>query len=179
MEKSRKLKMQCKERNGKCMLIYGILTITVMVVIFLFSAQSGEESGDLSASFLVTFVGNVLKQILPPLTTHGFEYDIRKYAHLTEYLCLGMSMSLFFRELFANRRLLAYLCAELGCFFYACSDEIHQIFIPDRVGCFQDVCVDAFGFTIGVFTVLITNGIVLYMDKKGMEHKIKNKKKEG
>lgn len=143
------------KRNRKRIIIYSILTLAIMVMIFILSAQNATDSEDLSNSFLISFVGQVLKEILPPLTDLGMDYDIRIYAHMFEYTCLGLFMSLLFREIFIQKRWLAYLLAEGGCFLYACLDELHQRFVPGRVGTFEDVAVDAIGFTIGIILVLI------------------------
>ena len=130
-----------------------------MLMIFIFSSQNGDLSGDVSNSFIMTVLGRFLEKILPPITGNGFEADIREYAHMFEYCCLGISMSLLFREIMIKRWPLAYICAEAGCFLYACSDEFHQTFVPDRVGTFADVAVDAVGFTIGVLSIVIIYGV--------------------
>ncbi len=155
-----------KKRNLKKIIIYGILTLLIMVMIFLFSCQNGEESTDMSNSFLITLIGQVLEQILPPLTGRGFDADIREYAHMFEYWCLGISMSLLLREIIIKWRPLAYILAELGSFLYACTDEFHQTFVPDRVGTIADVGVDAVGFTIGVILIAIAEGILFIIQKK-------------
>ncbi len=134
--------------ENKKLPVWGGITLLIMAAIFFFSSQNGEESSALSSSFLM-IVGEFLEKILPRLTQFGIEYDIRKYAHMFEYACLGVSFTFFYRELCRNR-ILALLFAELSCLFYACTDEFHQTFVPGRVGCLKDVGVDAVGFTTGI-----------------------------
>ena len=131
-----------------------------MLMIFLFSAQSGEQSGRLSNGFLESVVGEALEVLLPRLSDQGAAHDIRKYAHMFEYLCLGLSAALFAfeRRRFARARLRsAALSALLFCFLYACSDELHQCFVPSRSGQFTDVLVDAVGFSVGIITISCVN----------------------
>lgn len=156
-------------RNKKRIVIYSVLTLGIMVMIFVLSAQNANESEDLSNSLLLSFVGQVLKEILPPLSDKGMDYDIRNYAHMFEYACLGVSLSLLLREVFVQKRWLAYPLAEVGCFLYACSDEFHQTFVPDRVGTFADVGVDAVGFTAGVSVVVIVQWILWLKKKKRVQ----------
>ena len=42
----------------------------------------------------------------------------------------------------------------LFCFLYACSDELHQLFIPGRTGQFTDVLIDTLGCLLGIFIYL-------------------------
>ena len=42
-----------------------------------------------------------------------------------------------------------YLKAEVFCALYACSDELHQYFVPGRSCRFFDVCVDSTGAFFG------------------------------
>lgn len=162
-------------RNRNKILIYSVFTLAIMIAIFMFSGQNGEQSVDMSNSFLVTIIGRILEKILPPLTGNGFEADIREYAHMFEFGCLGISMSLLCREIIRKRRWLAFVVSELGCFLYACTDEFHQTFVPGRVGTFADVGVDAVGFTIAVILVAIVEASVHIKQKcPDTENKEKN-----
>ena len=147
--------MERKHRARLC--IYGLLTLAVMAAIFWFSSQNAEISQELSDSFLLTLIGRVLEKLLPRLSEKGMEFDIRKYAHMAEFFCLGITSLLFANEAFRNRRLFGSACAAFCfCFLYACTDEWHQLYVPGRAGRFTDVLVDAAGFTLAIlFTGLI------------------------
>ena len=145
------------KRNQKRLLIYGLLTLAVMVMIFLMSAKDGTESGSMSEWLLNTAFGRTLMRLLPRLTEHGEELDIRKYAHMAEYALLAVPSALFFRELLMERVPWRAVCCALPfCFLYACSDEFHQTFVPGRAGTFADVLVDLVGVGFGLTLVLLS-----------------------
>ena len=125
-----------QERNRRRkILVFGILTGIVMAMIYAFSAQSGNESSGLSQWFINTRIGQVLLLILPKLSDNGETFDIRKYAHMAEFFLLSLVSFPFFRNLICRwKELRIFLLDFLFCFLYACSDEWHQTFIPQRSG---------------------------------------------
>ena len=138
-------------RNTKRLLLFGGLTLCMMIAIFLFSAQDGTESGSLSAWLAQSPFGRVLLRILPPLSDQGMDHDLRKYAHMAEYAMLAMPAFGFFRELLQHSsRWPVFLTGLLFCFLYACSDEFHQLFVPGRAGLFSDVLIDTVGVLFGL-----------------------------
>lgn len=144
------------------------LTLAIMVLIFCFSAQSGGESGSLSdaiARMLASvFVGGFDNMPIEQQTQIivQMSWPIRKTAHASEYACLAMSLVITCWQIMAWRReargkgqvslrqiplvgITAFAIAVL----YACSDEVHQLFIDGRAGQVADVLVDASGAAIG------------------------------
>lgn len=144
------------------------LTLAIMVLIFCFSAQSGGESGSLSdtiARMLATaFVGGFDNMPIEQQTQiiAQMSWPIRKTAHASEYACLAISLVITCWQIMAWRReargkgqvslrqiplvgITAFAIAVL----YACSDEVHQLFIDGRAGQVADVLVDASGAAIG------------------------------
>lgn len=151
------------ERNRKRLILFGSLTFGMMLVIFLFSAQNGGDSGGLSKWLLSTPFGRALMSILPRLSDQGIEHDLRKYAHMGEYALLAMPAFGFFRELLLRReRWPAFLTGFVFCFLYACSDELHQRLIPGRAGMFSDVLID----TVGVFFGLTAAWALSFLRKE-------------
>lgn len=138
------------QRSKTRLIAYFLLMLTVMVCIFCFSAQNADTSSKLSNGFISTYIGKVLKSILPRFYSDDFSLDIRKYAHMFEYLCLGISSLLFMKELLPGKIILPCFYAEIISFLYSCSDEFHQTFVPGRSGRLSDVGVDAIGFTTGI-----------------------------
>ena len=139
------------KRNTKRLVLFGCLTLAMMLAIFLFSAQDGTESGSLSAWLAESAFGRVLLKILPPLSDQGMDHDLRKYAHMAEFALLAMPAFGFFRELLGKRtRWPAFLTGLLFCFLYACSDEFHQLFVSGRAGQFTDVLIDTVGVVFGL-----------------------------
>lgn len=144
------------KKHKRRLILYAVLTFAVMCFIFAMSAQDGDKSGSFSNSFLGSLLGSFLEKVLPRLSNNGAAYDIRKYAHMFEYLCLGVSSCLLMFEwlvLQKSRGIKAPVSAYLFCFLYACSDEWHQTFVPGRAGRFTDVLVDSVGFLFGILTI--------------------------
>lgn len=133
-------------------------TIVWIIVIFSFSLQSGEESGELSGGIVAWIVG----LFFPEDFTHIelVHFLVRKAAHFTEYFILGVLLSLTIREAKWNRVLLAPWV--LGTLVASC-DETIQLFSDGRAGQVTDVMLDS----SGVFTgCMILTLIVLYLDRK-------------
>lgn len=144
------------------------LTLAIMVLIFCFSAQSGGESGSLSDSIArmlaSTFVGDFDTMPIEQQTQiiAQMSWPIRKTAHASEYACLAISLVITCWQLHAwrcdkkavmpslgRRVALVGVAAFVIAVLYACSDEIHQLFIDGRAGQVADVLVDASGAAIG------------------------------
>lgn len=68
---------------------------------------------------------------------------VRKVAHFSEYFILYILTLNVFRYKFAMNKALVY--SLIFIFLYACSDEIHQWFIPGRAMAFKDVLIDTLG----------------------------------
>lgn len=150
-------------RNHRLRLtIFALLVLAVMVIIFFMSARTGDESAKMSSKFAQGFLGQLLSRLLPQLTDNVIT-SIRKYAHIFEFFCLGISSFLFFYELLwkkSRRLFLASVYAALWSFLYACSDEWHQTFVPERAGRLSDLRFDSAGFLCGiVLCALIAAGI--------------------
>lgn len=148
--------------------IFMALSLILMVLIFCFSSQNGDESGGLSedvAEILSSFFESVN---LPNVADFWVTY-IRKCAHFAIYAALGLCVSIcFFTFDFKLKWLYLALPAAI-CFAYACSDELHQIFISGREGKFTDVLIDGAGF---MTTILIANLINFLIYRKKQKKQI-------
>jgi VanZ family protein len=71
----------------------------------------------------------------------GWDLALRKVAHVAEFAVLG---ALLARALASPR-----LAAAIGA-LYAVSDEVHQAFVPGRMGSPFDVAIDGLGVLAGV-----------------------------
>lgn len=116
-----------------------IIVLALFVLIFCLSHESGEKSTETSGWFT-----DLLNLILPfPVT----ESVVRTLAHFSEFACL----SFFMNNLFVAKN--EKLCPVIACalsFVYAITDEIHQIFVPDRACQFLDMMVDLAGIVSGM-----------------------------
>ena len=127
--------------------------LAVAVGIFLFSSQTGEESGAVSKGLMETLFSFLRldgkeKEILHHL--------IRKGAHMAEYAVLGASLCVLFFYLSdigirkGASRLGMMGCALAFSVVFAVTDEIHQAFVPGRGPAVKDVLIDTVGAAIGI-----------------------------
>lgn len=130
------------------------VTVLVMCVIFVFSGQPGEQSSDLSNKVTKQVeLTCTAKAVTPAFFSTNPNANVRKWAHVYIYCALGASMALTVQLFLAKKRpqTRCRLCkgaalAVALCTLYACFDEFHQSFIPDRSAQLSDVGVDALGF---------------------------------
>ena len=129
------------------------LVLAVAAMIFLFSAQNGPASSATSNT-LARFIIMIIDPDFDMLST-GDQRSVsafvvklvRKGAHFAEFAALGF----FIRLLVASYGLrrpsrTAWLAGTL----YACTDELHQLFVASRACMWQDVLLDSCGVLCGV-----------------------------
>lgn len=126
--------------NGK-KLFNIIILILWMILIFTMSSFNAAESGEQSG-MIVNFINHIIHVDNIKLLS----LIIRKLAHFTEYLILGILVANVFYK--CNKRLLLTI---IICIIYAVSDEIHQIFVPGRSCQLLDVIIDSLGSITGIF----------------------------
>lgn len=130
-----------------------------MIVIFLFSAQTGDASSDLSGNFIRFLAGlfvedfEILDTFAQENVIQNFSYPIRKIAHFSEYLILGVLIFSAVKSHGRSNRF-AVSVSIFGSFIYAVTDEIHQFFVPERACQFTDVLIDTSGAIAGVLICL-------------------------
>ena len=129
------------------------LTVLWMIIIFMFSNQQSTKSTERSQSLIRNTIVNIYKLFDSNIDDEKmneivdfWEVPVRKLAHLTEFFILGVLVFFTFRA-FDNKNI--YLMILL-CFIYACSDEIHQLFVVGRDGNVIDILIDSFGSTIAI-----------------------------
>ena len=134
-------------------LIFLILTFIWTAVIFSFSLQPGEVSGDLSGSVLEKLLGFFMPGVLEnPEQLDLFHLILRKCAHFTEFMILGVICSIALNYMKVGYKGVV----GLGyCVFIASLDETLQLFVSGRAGRVQDVMIDSAGAFVGVLVVLI------------------------
>lgn len=138
--------------------IFIIFSAVIMTAIFYLSCENADESSDTSGFFTDLVVSHFVRDFdeMPSPQQDEIISDIdhivRKTAHFTAYAALGfcVSASVGRRKVFGFGSLLA-----LGiCFLYACSDELHQYFVPGRACMFTDVLIDSSGACTGILISL-------------------------
>lgn len=130
-----------------------ILVILCMITIFLFSSDTGDESSYKSNGIITHvsefLVGHKVSGDERKKYIDTYSYILRKSAHFTIYFILGILLiSLILEYTVINYRSL--LIALIISFLYACSDEVHQLFVSGRSCEFSDVLIDTVGAFIGI-----------------------------
>ncbi len=135
-------------------LIYTVLLIMLLLVIFLFSNQTANKSqstSDKVASGIVDIVETVSKNSIKKdkrkSIIENTRFLVRKTAHFTLYFILGIIVYLLFTS-YGVKKIVFY--SIMFCFIYACSDEIHQLFLDGRTAKILDVCIDTCGSSLAV-----------------------------
>lgn len=141
--------------------------LAIMYIIYSFSGQTGEESGNLSyeVSVKIVEIGNqVLDKGLQDWeiseVAASIEYPVRKLAHMSEYFILAVAVSFPF-YVYGLRGFPLMVVAGLICVGFAAGDEYHQSFVDGRGPSVIDVGIDSIGVFFGILTVRIVCFIFL------------------
>lgn len=139
-----------------------ICIVIVCCTIFRFSSEQSTESSRTSVG-VTKFIVSIIWQDNPEVNTdtliNTIHPIIRKVAHFSIYLLLG-TLVMFCAQTFKGCKEYKFDASVMLCFFYACTDEFHQLFVPGRSGEFTDVCLDTVGATFGILLVMIIVWIV-------------------
>ena len=111
-------------------------------MLFIFYMSSFDSSVSASQSNLVV---DTLCTLFKNFDKNLVSLIVRKFAHFTEYLILGMLCLNMIKKCGLKSCL-----AILICVLYAASDEIHQIFVPGRSCRVMDILLDSFGSISGI-----------------------------
>lgn len=136
-----------------------LLTAAVMVMIFAFSTEDAEHS-DRTSGLISRRVLSIihpeyeqLEESRQKLLYDDMQHIVRKCAHFTEYMVLGLMLRLCLESWFGRKvRKSRSLTIDGFCggTIYACTDEFHQLLIEGRSGQWSDVLVDGSGVLLGV-----------------------------
>ncbi len=121
-----------------------------MLLIFAFSAQPAVESEKVShglVAIIIRYIGNLI-------TSAGIDISwldgiVRKSAHAFLFCVLAVLVA---NALLTTgvKGLKAFIFAFVVTVLYACSDELHQLFVPGRAGMLSDVAIDSLGAIAGL-----------------------------
>ena len=133
--------------------------ILMMLVIYSFSSQTGEVSGELSykVSYQVVETKNEIlgtNKSYDELAAEAdsINYYVRKTAHMTEYFALAVAVS-FPLYVYGVRGIWLMLLAGVICVGFAGLDEYHQSFVANRGPSVKDVGIDSIGAGVGILLV--------------------------
>ena len=120
-----------------------ILIIIWMIFIFVMSSFNANDSAIQS-----NIITHFLSQLFNIYNLELLSLTVRKLAHFSEYLILGILIYNY---------CLRFDLSALICLFYAISDEIHQIFTPGRSCQIIDVIIDLLGAICGIIILFFYN----------------------
>src|SRR5687767_7564624 len=118
----------------------------------IFSASADSSSGPTSSRL----IGPVVRFFVPNVSAERLDqivFVVRKAAHVTEYAVLSWLLARAFTKpgtALGKWSRQAAVFAGLLAMAYAASDELHQVFVPNRDGKWADVALDSFGALLGV-----------------------------
>lgn len=131
-----------------------VLTIFWMLLIFGMSGEDGASSASLSGA-VCEYVADTFIEDFETYTParqqeiiRGMQFYVRKAAHMTEYAVLAILLPVTLSMYGVSWKTLVWLGPLLS-ILYACTDEYHQTFVPDRSGSPRDVLIDSVGILAG------------------------------
>ncbi len=134
-------------------ILLALLILANMIFIFMMSLESGEESGETSG-LLARSVAELCVRDFDEMTpaeqnavVDRLQYPVRKAAHMIEFGSLG-ALILALLLTWEGHLWRKYVASLAATFLYACSDEWHQSFSPNRGPSFLDVLWDTGGALI-------------------------------
>ena len=157
-------------------ILLAALVLGWMGVIFMFSSQDGAASSETSGRVVERVIAVVKPDFNSLAKSEQIRFLVRKGAHFTEYMILGVLLFLFYYELRPKiflvpqkenmhimklrlRRIwfIAWITGTL----YAASDEFHQMFTGERSPQVRDVCIDSSGAAVGCLLALMAMVLIV------------------
>ncbi|MGN0376573.1 MAG: VanZ family protein [Suilimivivens sp.] len=143
-----------------------ILLIAVYIMIFCFSADDGAASSSVSVKvtkwlmklYYSFFNGSHPDIPVVPGVTDEAEAVVRKLAHFTEYMAVGL-LSFGIITMWIKNTGKGIILVVLQLLISAGLDEIHQYFVPGRYSSLKDVMIDTAGGITGILVILCVKGI--------------------
>lgn len=155
-------------------LLFFVPSFLWMLLIFFFSAMPDDVSKDQS-DYVSLRLQRIIARTLSGGSKEAMEeweeleenaplFSVRKVAHVIEYMVLCILLYIGLAGM-GRARMLSFVCTVL----YACTDEIHQMFVPGREGMLVDVAIDGGGALAGLAVILLTGGLILRHKQRLMD----------
>lgn len=135
-------------------IIYFIILLLIIITIFIASSKNSYNSNKTSKGLIKQIViiyekisnkkvnyKNIIKKYNP---------IVRKIAHFTIFMLLGIFIYLFLSTTNINNKLIISIIISI---FFAIIDETHQIFTYGRTALITDVLIDSLGSITGIFII--------------------------
>ena len=135
-------------------IIYLLFILLILSSIFFFSSKNSTESNGLSKKLInntINIIENIThKDLNNKELVNSLNYPIRKLAHFTIFLLLGISIFLFINTFNINKKILISI---LICIVFAILDETHQMFSLGRSSSILDILIDSIGSLVGIMII--------------------------
>lgn len=149
-----------------------ILILIDYLCIYSFSAQNGEESSSRSDVIVNAIVKTVnIDEEKNVELIDNITFGVRKTAHVSIYAITGFLL-VSFMNTYEIKKIYQCGIAQFGGILYAISDEVHQLYVPERSGQVTDVLIDSLGILIGI----LIGVLIFYIKKHSKENNKKTKK---
>ena len=147
-----------------------ILLLGTMTIIFGFSSQDGKESGNISKKITEQIVKRIpqiqeKEQEEKEIIINRIEKVIRKIAHFSIYTVVGILVMALISTYQIKEKNRLIITTIIG-IIYACSDEIHQSFVPGRSPMITDVMIDTMGVILGILLITTIKLIIQKYQEK-------------
>ena len=153
-------------------IVLWVLVLFIACLIFSFSSQPAKKSDSVSKGITRKIVDTL------PQTKHKTEQQkqkivnkinhyVRKLAHFTAFFFFGLFLLCAMLLTYSNKysAIKIILMSAIIALLYAISDEIHQMFVPERGPQVKDVLIDFSGSALSFFVVMITKKIISMFKK--------------
>lgn len=147
-----------KKRRDECMkiknnkrIIYLILVVIWMIIVFSFSNQNGvksQGSSDIITDKIIEISDDYFALDIKS-SEDMISFAVRKLAHFSIYFLGGILIYNFINTFSINKKYIIIFSIVLGA-VYACTDELHQLFIDGRSAQMMDVFIDSCGVVLAV-----------------------------
>ncbi len=138
-----------------------VFSVFIMGLIFYFSMQNSAESNYLSNSLLQKIVFLFEKNLInlpieeQLIILEKYHIILRKLAHFGIYALLGFFVFGFLGTYNRYKKLILFIFSVGFTFFYAFTDEFHQMFVWGRSAQFTDILIDTSGGILGSIIMAI------------------------
>lgn len=159
----------------KINIIRGILIVLLILTffqIFCFSNQNGEQSSGISRKVTTAITKNVkkiqqLEENKKQEVLAKTEKVIRKLAHFSIYTIVGILL-MALMSTYKIKKMNQVAISLITGILYASTDEIHQMFIPERTALITDVLIDSLGVSVGIVLVIFV--LKIFMGDKSEQN---------
>ena len=131
--------------------LYILLNIICLATIYYLSSMNNKETNSLSKGIVyksIELVEHIThKEYDKKSVVNKLNYPIRKCAHFTLFLLLGVCIYLLLNAFNIDNR---FIISIVLCFVFAILDETHQIFTSGRTPLLLDILIDSIGSLVGI-----------------------------